>query len=127
MYKYGRDILKDGYSITVEMIPNPGEHFSAFTFIEEMYDHNIMDYQLAPLLGLGGASAGISAIISRNGNDYTITYRYVLYDAYNWSISASYFPGVLPTDEDIHRLHSLGLAREYFIYAETVDTYSFST
>lgn len=67
-------------------------------------------------MGVGGSWAGITATVTRIGDDYIVEYRYYLYDAYNWSNEFPFTYG-LPNDSSMHTmLHMTGLAREYFIY-----------
>ncbi|MCQ2529204.1 MAG: DUF4214 domain-containing protein [Saccharofermentans sp.] len=124
VYLYAKNILKDGRTITIRLKPLENERLIAYTYTENVLQHNALDYDLAPFLGIGGCSAGVHAQITRNGNQYTIQYRYVVFDAYDWCLPSSYVPIVLPTDAEVHHLHTTGLAKEYIMQSPITQTFT---
>ena len=75
-------------------------------------------------LGTGGSGAAINASVTRNGDNYTVKYKYCLYDTYDWEINGSFVIG-LPKDAQMHEmLHMTGLAREYHVYGEFTNTFT---
>jgi len=123
LLKFAASVLKDGESFNIMQIPIDEDHkIVSYTANNILFAFADLDYTM--FLGTGGSSAGITANVSRNGDSYIVTYRYCVYDAYDWSIDFSFLPG-FPTDSSMHRLlHESGLACEYLVYGEMIDTYT---
>lgn len=109
---HSQSVLQDGESMTVMRVPSENEHFTAYQ-VDNLPGALELDWFFT--LGGGGSSAGIVATVSREGDIYSITYRYCLYDTYDWTIESRVLP-ILPQDIEIHGLHRAGLAREFNIF-----------
>lgn len=124
LLEYAKGILNDGDSLNIMQISSNHDNKIISFEANDWYEYGELDYIM--FLGTGGSSAGIKAQITRNGDLYTVVYRYCLYDTYDWTIPASFLPG-FPADDIIHNmLHETGLAREYNVYGEITETFTFS-
>jgi len=79
--------------------------------------HTTWGFHLDWFLAIGGFSWSVAGVVdaSRVSGEYTSTVRYVVYavDRYNWDTGKGLLEGLLANDEDLQRLHRVGLAREY--------------
>lgn len=117
LLEHAESVLKDGETITIMRTSQPYS-FSVNGFPQAL------ELNWECTLGVGGSWAGITATVTRMGDDYIVEYRYYLYDAYDWSYEFPFTFG-LPADSSMHTmLHMTGLAREYFIYGEFTNTFT---
>ncbi len=117
---YAENILRDGATLNIiSVIPNL-DGFRA------RGPQMLIDVNWSLVYGLGGASAQLVATVTRNGDDYDVSFRYCIFDTYDWEIDQSLIPGVLPADTAMEKLHLHGAAREYLVYSEMTNDYSFT-
>lgn len=119
--KHAKSVLKDGDIINIVQTNN-GKRIVSYEAknIEQLYRFLELDYVM--FLGTGGSDAAISAQVQRVGDKLFITYRYILLDTYDWSISSPFLP-LFPTDEDVGELHKAGYAKSYIIKGELTRRY----
>lgn len=119
LIKFFQNVLKDGESITVKTS-------NSFT----SYDNNLaLDKPLKGInwfLTLGTASGYVTATASRNGDNYMMEVRYIVYDYYDWNEGddRELVPGI--SNHNMWEMTNLGVAKPYFIYGEYRGWHMFS-
>jgi len=103
--EYAKDIVKDGQTITIATNCRYTAHDKKLAIID-------MNWTGA----LGSCSGAIVAKVTRNNNRYKITYKYYIYDYYDWNemLDAGFVLSNL-WDSDLAKLHRAGIAREFYV------------
>ena len=69
---------------------------------------------------IGESFGGLVCQIQRTGTSYTMTFRYILMDYYEWGYHVD------GGDKEQHMLHECGLAREYPIFGSVINSISWN-
>ena len=67
---------------------------------------------------IGESFGGIKAEVNRNGNTYTMRYRYYLNDIYEWVETESIYEWIKDRDDigtPLHQFHKFGIAKQYLM------------
>ena len=113
--EYAEDVLKDGHSMMVVS----KKRFK--TFETDLQPNLKFCKDLNWVTTLGGAEGVMIAKIRRKGNTYTIYYRYIIVDYYNWEEGdeKEFIRGF--SNGTMWKMQHLGVARDYFHYGEYID------
>lgn len=116
--KFGEDVLKDGESITI-VSKHSFETYKTDAFKLSLFSLNDINW----IATLGGASGALAAEITRDGNSYTMKYKYIIYDYYDWDLGddRAFVPGLC--NDDLARMQCAGMAKAYYHYGELTDYY----
>jgi hypothetical protein len=111
-----KSVLKDGDTLNIVSAP----------FLAHENTMPYTSYDMDWLLTLGAASGAFSAEASRTGDTYTVTVTYYVADVYDFEEgdSKSILPGL--TNGNMYKLHSVGLAKAFYIYGENEIKLEFS-
>jgi hypothetical protein len=108
---YAKSIVKDGETLI-------------FSSSKALLTHDTMYYprDLAMCSALGNSSGAIVMSFTRNGDIYSATMRYIVFDFYDWAenSNATGVPFLGITDGDLYKLHSAGWAKHFYVYGEVL-------
>ena len=116
--EYALNVLKDGESITVIRNEAFTSHINEIAGLHLVVNANWF-------LALGEAGGYVIADMKRIGNKYIIDIRYMIFDYYDWNATDNneLIPGI--TNATMWEMTSLGIAKPYFVYGETIQTETF--
>ena len=116
--EYALNVLKDGESITVIRNEAFTSHINEIAGLHLVVNANWF-------LALGEAGGYVIADMKRIGNKYIIDIRYMIFDYYDWNATDDneLIPGI--TNATMWKMTSLGIAKPYFVYGETIQTETF--
>lgn len=130
VFEYAKDVLKEGETICI-CSSNNGNRLIAFETSESTDIQNVtravIDFGWMLFLGSGGASGGIVAEITNNDGVYNITYRYAIFDTYDFTEGSTAMILPFASDGDMHELSEFGMAYEFFVYSESCEEYVYYT
>lgn len=91
----------------------------------EYYGMNSTDYTKNWWYAVGQAHGWMTAVVNKNGNNYTADITYHIRDFYDWTPGAV-IGGGLVTDGEMAELHAAGMAREFEVVGECHYTVSWT-
>ena len=131
---FAKNVLKDGDTIVL-VSSNPFTSYKKNEcLVNAMEDPELIINNVNWAATLGDSSGALVAEVTRHGNTYSMKYRYLIYDYYDWDLGNDWglfedIPGLnnlSVTDSEFAMMHYTGIARAYFQYGELKGSFTYS-
>ena len=115
--EFAKDVLKDGESIYVAS----SHAFTSYSVSDSLRLSLLAINDANWLATLGGASGALVAEVTRDGDDYSMKFRYMIYDYYDWDLGDTNTFILNFQNDDFARMNHAGIAKDYYHYGTIVD------
>ena len=116
-YEFAKDVLKDGDTIYVAS----SHAFESYSVAESLQLSILVINDANWLATLGGASGALIAEVTRDGDKYSMNFKYMIYDYYDWDLGDDNNFIFNFKNDDFARMNHAGIAKDYYHYGVVSD------